>query len=84
MKLQLLYIFVLAAPLLARLLSPGSSTQPTATEAAEVAPAKSEAVEPSSPKNESAPDAAPAKEPAETTKRSSLHRVFTAPTYASL
>jgi hypothetical protein len=83
MKLQLLYIFVFAAPLLARLLSPGPSTPPTATEAAEVAPAKAKAVEPPSAK-EPTPDLPPAKNSKETPKRSSLHRVFTAHTYASL
>lgn len=82
MKLQLLYIFVFAAPLLARLLSPGPATPPAA-EAVEAAPAKVDRAAPAATK-EPAPAAAPATEAKEAPKRSSVLRISPAHTRACL
>lgn len=83
MKLQMLYIFVFAAPLLARLLSPEPSTPPVADETVAITPAKAESIKAPA-KEKPTPHADRAEHSKETPKRTSLHRLSTAPTHASL
>lgn len=72
MKLQLLYVFVLAAPLLVRLLSPEPATPPPPAESTETAPARIETTALPA-KTETAPASTPAqKQPC---KRASVRRI---------